>query len=120
MFSLSGDHAGMTILIAWLASAAGPDAALVARADELNQRYVECLFAVSREAQAQGVAEGRFSTLLASSCGTERARMHRVLVKVLVQRGSTQEQAEAQWSRLEEQGRASVERAYRLGRSLSQ
>lgn len=94
--------------------------ALVARADELNERYTQCLFTVSREAGDRAIPEDRFPALLAGSCEHERAQMHQVFIAVQVQRGTSQTQAEAAWQRVETEGRASVERAYRIGRRLSQ
>lgn len=108
------------LFFALLSAAAGADPALVARADESNERYVQCLFSVSRDAQGKAISESEFSSLLAGSCETERAQLHEAFVAVRMQRGSTPAQSEAEWTSLEAQGRASVERAYRIGRAVSQ
>ena len=108
----------VALLLAGGAIAADP--ALVARADELNERYTQCLFAVSRDAQERAIPEDRFPALLAASCEGERDQMHQVFVAVQVQRGNPQAKAEAAWQRVESEGRAGVERAYRIGRRLSQ
>jgi len=108
------------LLIAFLSAATGTDPALIAKADELNARCVDCLFAVSRDAQAQAIEEGQFPALLATSCEAERRRLHEVFVAVRIQRGSTPTQAEAEWANLETEGRASVERAFRIGHTPSQ
>jgi len=110
----------MMSLLALLAAASAADPALVARADELNARYVECMFAVSRHAREQAIDEARFPALLAASCETERLQLHEVFIAVRVQRGSSPAQAEAEWEAVEAQGRASVERAYRIGSQLPQ
>lgn len=96
------------------------DPALVAWADELNDRYTQCLFAVSRDAKERAVPEDRFPALLAASCESERVQLHQVFIAVQVQRGSSQAQAEADWRRIEAEGRVSVEHAYQVARSLSQ
>lgn len=107
----------MTILTAFLVSVAGADPALVAKGDELNLHYVECLFSVSRAAQQQSVDESSFSKLLRGSCEQERSQLRHVLLAVMIQRGASPAQAEAEWMRVEAQGLASVERAYRVVRN---
>ncbi|MBV1918801.1 MAG: hypothetical protein KUG65_12185 [Sphingomonadaceae bacterium] len=99
-----------------LLSAIGTAPALVARADELNARYVNCLFAMARDAKARSVEESEFPVLLAESCVPERALLREAAIAVQRQRGSTRNAAQAEWSRVEAQGRASVERAYRIAR----
>jgi hypothetical protein len=106
----------LMIMAALLASAGAADPALVARGDELNQLYVECMFALSREARQKGLEEDAFASLLARSCSQERKELRQVMVTLQMQRGVPSAQAEAEWARLEAQGRASVERAYGIGR----
>ena len=106
----------MPILAPFLMTLAGANEATVARADVLNQLYVECLFDVSRQANQRSVDVIAFPGLLAASCSSERSLLREVLIAVLQQRGLSQAAAGAEWAALEAQARSSVERAYSLGR----
>lgn len=95
-----------------LIAASAVDPALVARADQMNLDFVQCLFATARTAREQGNSSEQFSVTLTRSCPAERDRLHLVTVEILRQQGHSKEEAEQEWSRLEVQARASVERAY--------
>ena len=97
-----------------LIAASAVDPALVARADQMNLDFTQCLFATARTASEQGNSSERFSVMLARSCPAERDRLHLVTVEILRQQGNSKQEAEQEWSRLEAQARASVERAYGL------
>ena len=96
----------------FLAAALSVDQARLDEGDRLNEAYVGCLFAVARSARSREVPKTEFSTLLAKSCQAEREKLHASLVAILEQRGNSSAAAEAQWTQLEAQGRAAVERAY--------
>ena len=88
-----------------LIAAAG--AALVAQADQANERYVSCMFAVARE-QPRGLSADELVAVLRSACVQEREASHVSTIAVQRQRGTTPPEAEAAWNTLVEQAIANI------------
>jgi hypothetical protein len=89
---------------------AGAPAALVRNADEANKTYIECLFATSRAADANGLSVAEFSRRLAGACGAEEQRARAALTQVLAANGERNPAAAARQAALE--ARSSVAATY--------
>lgn len=82
-------------------------AALVAQADQANERYVSCLFAAARE-QPRELPADDLEAVLRGACAEEREALHVSAVAVQRQRGVGPAEAEAQWAAHVEQGIANI------------
>lgn len=109
---ISPNGVGIEMKLLLLLAAASVDPSLVERADQLNLEYTQCLFETARSSREQGLSSGDLPSRLATSCNAERQQLRRVTIQILMLRGFAPDQAEAQWSRIEAQGRASIVRAY--------
>lgn len=90
---------------------AGVSAALAAQGDDLNYRYVDCMFAVSRAAPVDMRAQ-ELSALLRRSCTQERGALHSIMLEIRTQRGASRAQAESDWRQLEVSSVASIVAAH--------
>ena len=93
-------------------------AALVAQADQANERYVSCMFAVARE-QPRDQSADELMAILRSACAPEREALHVSAIAVQRQRGVSAAEAETEWSALVEQGIANIATARARVRTAS-
>lgn len=86
--------------------------ALVEEADRRNLAYTQCTFAQARAAREAGLSTDAMLAQVDRVCHAERAAMREALVAVLVQRGQSRAQAQAEWDRLQSSTREALRRAY--------
>ncbi|WP_120076614.1 hypothetical protein [Aurantiacibacter odishensis] len=101
-------------MLTGIAIAAALGSALVEEADRLNLAYTQCLFEQVRASREARLPETTMLARLDSACEAERIALETVTIAIGQQRGESETQARANWSRVHANSIEAVRRAYSL------